>query len=186
MSKHPVHPGYTECLCVLQGVCPGLRKELEEARKDLEAAKSSWHEWEATAVMHRTEAKRLREALEQIKTNTRPDRPWKGQDIADEVHRSILAYENIEDGNQSPHPTHGARSNMTFQRYRRINVAEMRPYVPGEDMTNISVSDPDLAAFEAFDVRDGMIARNPDNHADQWYVAQAYFEANFEPTEPEA
>ena len=27
----------------------------------------------------------------------------------------------------------------------------------------------------------GMVARNPSNHADQWYVARAYFEANFEP-----
>jgi hypothetical protein len=27
----------------------------------------------------------------------------------------------------------------------------------------------------------GMIARNPENHADQWYVARAYFKENFEP-----
>jgi len=26
----------------------------------------------------------------------------------------------------------------------------------------------------------GMIARNPENHKDQWYVARKYFEDNFE------
>jgi hypothetical protein len=27
----------------------------------------------------------------------------------------------------------------------------------------------------------GMVARNPKNHADQWYVARKYFEDNLEP-----
>lgn len=62
-----------------------------------------------------------------------------------------------------------------FQKYRRTNIAEMRPYVPGEDLSQISVSKEDDPETDR-----GMIARNPDNHADQWYVARAYFEKNFE------
>lgn len=66
-----------------------------------------------------------------------------------------------------------------FKQYRRTNIAEMRRYVPGEDMTHISVSEADQA--EVADQKPGgMIGRNPDNHADQWYVAAAYFAKNFE------
>lgn len=63
-----------------------------------------------------------------------------------------------------------------FMKFRRTNVAEMRPYVPGEDLSNISVSKEDDPQSDC-----GMVARNPENHKDQWYVARAYFEANFEP-----
>jgi hypothetical protein len=63
-----------------------------------------------------------------------------------------------------------------WTKYRRTNIAEMRPYVPGEDLSNISVSANDDPATD-----NGMIARNPENHADQWYVASAYFKENFEP-----
>lgn len=61
-----------------------------------------------------------------------------------------------------------------WKEYKRTNRATMRPYVPGEDMTGISVSKEDIPELG------GMIARNPDNHADQWYVAKTYFEKNFE------
>lgn len=67
-----------------------------------------------------------------------------------------------------------------FKRYRRTNIAEMRPYVLGEDLTHISVAEVDTPEQDM-----GMIARNPDNHKDQWYVARAYFEKNFEPIEEE-
>jgi hypothetical protein len=63
---------------------------------------------------------------------------------------------------------------MTWQTYRRTTTAEMRPYVPGEDLTSISVSATDTPEVG------GMIARNPTNHADQWYVAPQYFLDNFE------
>ncbi len=62
-----------------------------------------------------------------------------------------------------------------FRKYRRTNVAEMRPYVPDEDLVGISVSEEDCPEADH-----GMIARNPSNHADQWYVARAYFYENFE------
>lgn len=66
-----------------------------------------------------------------------------------------------------------------WRRYKRKGVSEMRPYVVGEDLSNVSISLPDS---EAGSPKEGdMIARNPQNHADQWLVAQKYFEDNLEP-----
>ena len=66
-----------------------------------------------------------------------------------------------------------------FQQYVRRQVAELRPYVLGEAMDGISISDPDRNAGSP---KEGdMIARNPKNHADQWLVAAQYFSDNFEP-----
>jgi hypothetical protein len=48
-------------------------------------------------------------------------------------------------------------------------------YVLGEDLSNISVAAVDNPLTDM-----GMIARNPKNHADQWYVARKYFEDNLE------
>lgn len=67
-------------------------------------------------------------------------------------------------------------SENNWKNYRRTNIAEMRPYILGEDLSGVSVSG--VGTPEA----GGMIARNPENHADQWYVAKAYFEKNFEET----
>lgn len=64
-----------------------------------------------------------------------------------------------------------------WKKYRRVGLSEMRPYVDGEDMTGISVSDPDKALPTLVG---GMIARNPKNHNDQWYVAEKYFNDNLE------
>ena len=63
---------------------------------------------------------------------------------------------------------------MTFKKYRRTGLSEMRPYIPGEDMTGISVAEVDNLYLG------GMVARNPKNHKDQWFVAQRYFEENLE------
>jgi hypothetical protein len=63
---------------------------------------------------------------------------------------------------------------MRWHKYIRKGVSEMRPYIPGEDLAGVSVSSEDIPE------QGDMIARNPDNHADQWLVAQAYFEKNLE------
>ena len=68
-----------------------------------------------------------------------------------------------------------------FTHYRRTNLAEMRPWVPGEDMSGISVSSPDAKAGSP--KAGDMVARNPENHADQWLVSEAYFAANFGPVD---
>lgn len=62
-----------------------------------------------------------------------------------------------------------------FRQYRRRGLTEMRPYVPGEPLAEITVSEKDTPQ------EGGMIARNPENHQDQWYVAGEYFLKNFEP-----
>jgi hypothetical protein len=66
-----------------------------------------------------------------------------------------------------------------FRRYRRKQIAELRPYVPGEPLDRVSISEADR---EAGSPKPGdMIARNPNNHDDQWLVAATYFAEHFEP-----
>lgn len=66
-----------------------------------------------------------------------------------------------------------------FARYRRTQIAELRPYSVADDMTEVPISEADR---DAGSPRPGdMIARNPANHADQWLVSAADFAANFEP-----
>jgi hypothetical protein len=68
-----------------------------------------------------------------------------------------------------------------FKQYRRTNIAEMRPYVDGENIDHVSISQPDI---DNGSPKPGdMIARNPKNHTDQWLVAEKYFKDNFEPVE---
>jgi len=66
-----------------------------------------------------------------------------------------------------------------FRQYRRKQIAELRPFVVGEVLSErVSVSAPDR---EAGSPKPGdMIARNPKNHDDQWLVAAAYFADHFE------
>jgi len=49
----------------------------------------------------------------------------------------------------------------------------MRPYVLCEDMTGISVNKEDTLETG------GMIAVNPANGEDRWYVAKQFFEDNY-------
>jgi hypothetical protein len=71
---------------------------------------------------------------------------------------------------------------INWQQYKRKGLSEMRPYVEGEDLFNVSISPVDKrnGSPKAGD----MIARNPNNHADQWLVAQKYFEDNLELVPP--
>jgi hypothetical protein len=61
-----------------------------------------------------------------------------------------------------------------FKRYRKIATQLLRPYIPGEDLTGISVSDQDVPG------PGGMVAINEDNLKDQWYVAKSFFEGKYE------
>lgn len=61
-----------------------------------------------------------------------------------------------------------------MKNYRKKNVQPMRPYVEDEDMTNISVNVEDTPEIG------GMIAVNPLNNKDRWYVAKTFFEDNYE------
>ena len=68
----------------------------------------------------------------------------------------------------------------SWAQYRRKGLSEMRPWTPADGNklamkeSGISVSDEDEPE------EGGMIARNPKNHADQWYVGKKYFEENLE------
>jgi hypothetical protein len=75
--------------------------------------------------------------------------------------------------------THVPTKQPTFARYQRKQIAELRPYVPGELLSRVSISEADKAAGSP--LPGDMIARNPKNHDDQWLVSKAYFRDNFEP-----
>ena len=65
-----------------------------------------------------------------------------------------------------------------FKPYQRKQIAELRRWRPGDDMSRVSIS---AADREGGSPKEGdMIARNPKNHADQWLVAAQYFADNFE------
>ena len=69
---------------------------------------------------------------------------------------------------------------MNFKKYKRTNVAEMYPYESGTVLSgkvSVSQADRDNGSPKKGD----MIARNPDNHEDEWLVAKDYFESNFAP-----
>ena len=71
-----------------------------------------------------------------------------------------------------------------FKLYRRTNTAEMRPVTEQDskyhlEADGVSISKEDLANGSP-KIGD-MIARNPDNHKDQWLVAKEYFNNNFAP-----
>lgn len=66
-----------------------------------------------------------------------------------------------------------------FRKYRRSNIAEMMTYVPGMVLSaSVSMSEADIKNGSP-KIGD-MIARNPENHEDQWLVAGEYFLNNFE------
>lgn len=66
-----------------------------------------------------------------------------------------------------------------WNQYRRKGISEMRPYIPGEDITNISISEIDK--IDGSPKEGDMIARNPNNHNDQWLVAEKKFKEYLEP-----
>lgn len=61
-----------------------------------------------------------------------------------------------------------------WKKYRRTGLSEMRPFIPGEDTSKISISQEDNPKLG------DMIARNPDNHEDQWLVSKEYFDKHLE------
>jgi hypothetical protein len=65
-----------------------------------------------------------------------------------------------------------------YRLYRKKVCQPMRPYVPGEDLTGVSVSECDTPMLG------GMIAMNPVNPTDMWYVSEEFFNANYEPLVP--
>lgn len=65
-----------------------------------------------------------------------------------------------------------------WKQYKRKGLSEMRPYVEGEDLSGVSISEADRK--NGSPLAGDMIARNPKNHGDQWLVAKKYFDDNLE------
>lgn len=64
-----------------------------------------------------------------------------------------------------------------FRVFKRRGQCEARQHVVGEPMDGISVNAEDAQAVQR---PGGWVLRNPDNHADQWYVNGAFFAKNYE------
>lgn len=73
-----------------------------------------------------------------------------------------------------------------FEKYRRTQIAELRPVTRHEKCYPEVLRDNGIS-ISAEDLKNGspkkgdMIARNPKNRNDQWLVAEQYFKDNFEP-----
>jgi hypothetical protein len=74
---------------------------------------------------------------------------------------------------------------MEFKQYASKGFAEARSLTDGEGLqelrnAGISVTTEYAIAFDSLQAR--MVFRNPVNHADQWYVARAFFDKNYDST----
>ncbi len=68
---------------------------------------------------------------------------------------------------------------INFKKYRRAAISELRPYVAGESLENIAVADSDKA--KGSPQLGDMIARNPNDHSNQWLMNKDFFaSAQFE------
>ena len=64
-----------------------------------------------------------------------------------------------------------------FRKYKRKAFAELRPYEEGDDLDGVSISSADRR--NGSPKKGDMIARNPDDHDDQWLVAKAFFKKSY-------
>lgn len=63
--------------------------------------------------------------------------------------------------------------------YRRAGVSSMRPYIDGEDLSRVSISQADIE--NGSPKKGDMIARNPNDYSDMWLVEEKYFKENLIP-----
>ena len=72
-----------------------------------------------------------------------------------------------------------------FKQYQRTAIAEIRPVTEKESkgfiLKTISISEADKK--DGSPKTGDMVARNPQNHNDQWLIAQQYFKDNFKEIE---
>lgn len=65
-----------------------------------------------------------------------------------------------------------------FKKYRKKNIAEMRPFIIGEETGWFKMSQEDIV--NGHPKEGDMIGRDPANHNDQWLVSKEFFEDNYE------
>ena len=64
-----------------------------------------------------------------------------------------------------------------WKKFVKTQITEMVPWEPDFDMENVSVA---AINKETGSPRAGdMIARDPENHADKWLVAEEFFKKNY-------
>ena len=80
--------------------------------------------------------------------------------------------------NDDIHIYKGEAMSNELKNYRKKALQPMRPYVVGEDLTGVSLSDDDRANGSP-KVGD-MIAVSKDNPDDQWLVNEEFFLKNYE------
>lgn len=61
-----------------------------------------------------------------------------------------------------------------YKLYRKKALQPLRPYLPGEDLSGVSVAATDTPEIG------GMIAKNPKNPDDMWYVSKQAFRDTYE------
>lgn len=66
-----------------------------------------------------------------------------------------------------------------FKAHQRTELAYLRPFEEGENLTEQGVSISQTEVYNGSPKIGDMIARNPDNEDDQWLVAKEYYEKNF-------
>lgn len=66
-----------------------------------------------------------------------------------------------------------------FKQYeRQVTTGELRPYVPGESLLNVTVNEKDIQDYGCPKEGD-MIARDPKDRDNQWLVSKEYFERHY-------
>jgi len=67
-----------------------------------------------------------------------------------------------------------------YKNYRKKSVQPMRPYVEGENLTGVSISGTEVPG------PGGMVAYNPKDPEDKWYVSKDFFLENYVECTPPA
>lgn len=84
-------------------------------------------------------------------------------------------------------PTTPAPAEPVWHRYQRQGVIEARAWTYDDrnawrrNQAKVSVSRADEGLAAHSEPPTGFVARNPDNHADQWYIAPDYFAKHYAP-----
>jgi len=67
---------------------------------------------------------------------------------------------------------------QNYKEYRKKQTQLLRPYVDGEDMSGVSISDADIE--KGSPQKGDMIAVNRNDETDKWLVAEKFFKDNYE------
>ena len=72
----------------------------------------------------------------------------------------------------------GCNADQNYTEYRKKQTQLLRPYIDGEDMSGVSISDADKA--NGSPKKGDMIAINRNDETDKWLVAEKFFKENYE------